>query len=250
MPLVRTAIRAALATAIVAGPAAAAGIGDMSAEERETFREEVRAYLMDNPEVLMEAIAVLEDRQAESAAATDERLVAAHRDALMDESTSWVGGNPDGDITVVEFMDYRCGYCRRAHPEVTELIRSDGNIRYIVKEFPILGEPSLLASRFAVATRQVAGDEAYRTIHDALMSFDGEITENSVAALAEEASLDPAPILDAMDDPEVERIISETRALGQAMGISGTPSFVFGDQMVRGYVPLDAMRELVEQERG
>ena len=245
-----TLARAALAAIILAGPATATEIGDMTAAEREAFRAEVRAYLLDDPEVLMEAIGVLEERQVASAAASDRQLVAENRAALTDEATSWIGGNPDGDITVVEFLDYRCGYCKRAHPEVTELIESDGNIRFIVKEFPILGEQSLLASRFALAVRAVEGDAAYARVNDALMAMRGDVTEASLRALAKDEGLDPDAVMAAMDDPEIDRILAANLELGQTLGISGTPTFVFGDQMARGYVPLDDMRQIVKEERG
>jgi protein-disulfide isomerase len=175
--------------------------------------------------------------------------VAANSDALFNSAFDWVGGNPDGDVVLVEFMDYRCGYCRRAHPEVADLVELDGDIRYVVKEFPILGEQSVLASRFAIATRIAHGDEAYGEINDALMTMRGDMTEASLAARAQEIGLDPEPILAAMDDPLVDQTISYNHELAQRLSISGTPTFVFGDQLVRGYVPLDAMLEIVETVR-
>jgi protein-disulfide isomerase len=238
----------ALAGALAAGPAAA-DLTDMSDAEREAFRAEVRSYLLENPEVLMEAIGVLEQRQAAADAERDTMAVAANSDALFNSAFDWVGGNPDGDVVLVEFMDYRCGYCRRAHPEVADLVELDGDIRYVVKEFPILGEQSVLASRFAIATRIAHGDEAYGEINDALMTMRGDMTEASLAARAQEIGLDPEPILAAMDDPLVDQTISYNHELAQRLSISGTPTFVFGDQLVRGYVPLDAMLEIVETVR-
>lgn len=222
----------------------------MSDTERAAFGEAVRAYLLENPEVLMEAIQVLETREADVQAQGDAELIAQNSEALFEDGASWVGGNPDGDVTVVEFLDYRCGYCRRAHPEVTELIESDGNIRLIVKEFPILGPQSVLASQFAVATQRVAGDDAYRTVTDALMVQREDVTPDTLKSLAEAQGLDFAAISEEMESPEVAARIEAGHELGRAMGIQGTPSFVFGDQLVRGYVPLDAMQEIVAEERG
>jgi protein-disulfide isomerase len=229
----------ALAGLMAATPAAA-DLTDMDDAEREAFRSEVRAYLLDNPEVLMEAIAVLEQRQAAAEAERDSMGVAANEDAIFNSAFDWVGGNPEGDVVLVEFMDYRCSFCRRANPEVEALIEMDGNIRYIVKEFPILGEQSTLASQFAIATRIVNGDDAYERMHDALITMRGDVNEASLAATANELGLDPTPILDAMDDPLVAQTIAYNRDLATRLQISGTPSFVFGDQLVRGYVPLDA----------
>jgi len=238
----------ALAGLMAATPAKA-DLTDLDDAERDAFRAEVRAYLLDNPEVLMEAIGVLEQRQAAADAERDEMGIAANDDALFNSAFDWVGGNPEGDVVLVEFMDYRCGYCRRAHPEVADLVELDGNIRYVVKEFPILGEQSVLASQFAIATRIVNGDDAYAQMNDALMTMRGDVTEASLAATADDLGLDSGPILDAMGDPLVAQTISYNRDLAQRLQISGTPTFVFGDQLVRGYVPLDAMLEIVDTVR-
>ena len=144
----------------LAAPAAAFDLSSMTDAERQTFRDEVRAYLLDNPEVLMEAIGVLEQRQAEAQASSDQELVKANAEALFNDGYSHIAGNPDGDVTMVEFLDYQCGYCKKAFPEVNQLLESDGDIRLIIKEFPILGDPSVMASRFAIAVKQLEGDEA------------------------------------------------------------------------------------------
>ena len=217
--------------------------------ERTDFRAEVRAYLLENPEVLMEAIAVLESRQAEAETTRDERLATLNADALVNDGFSYEGGNLDGDITIVEFIDYRCSFCRRAHPEVAELISSDGNIRIITKEFPILGEQSVLASQFAVATKIVAGDAAYKQVSDALMNLRSDVTPASLSSLASAFDLDTDAIFAEMESPAVQQVLANNRALGERMQISGTPTFVFGDQMVRGYVDLTQMRAIVEAER-
>ena len=226
-------------------PALALDLDDMTDAERDAFRAEIRAYLLENPEVLMEAIAVLEQRQADSEAEAAMMAVAANADLIFNSQFDWVGGNPDGDIVIVEFMDYRCGYCRRASPEIDALLEFDGDIRLVVKEFPILGEQSVLASRFAIATRVALGDEAYHAMHDALMEMRGDVTQPALMALAQDNGLDPEAILAALDDPIVETTITTNRMLGERLGITGTPSFVFGDQLVRGYVPLDGMVEIV-----
>lgn len=233
----------------LASPAMALDLNAMTDAERQMFRDEVRAYLLDNPEVLMEAIAVLEQRQAGAQAANDQQLVADHADLLFNDGFSFAGGNPDGDIVMVEFLDYKCGFCKKAHPEVAELIRADGNIKYIVKEYPILGEQSLLASRFAVSVLLNADHGSYAQVRDALMEFRGEVSEASLTRLSNSLGLDTAKILEHMMSPAVTAVIGKNHALGQSMAINGTPSFVIGDQMLRGYVPLDGMRQVVAKLR-
>jgi len=245
----RRAIPAAAAAVALAGPAPALDLGAMSDVERAAFGAAVRAYLLENPEVLLEAVEVLNARQAAEQAGADSALVAAHRDEIFADGFSWVGGNPDGDVTLVEFLDYRCGVCRRAHPDVKELVRSDGNIRYIVKEFPILGPQSDLSSAFAIATLLEAGPEAYGAMHEALMALEGNATGPTLVRLAQALDLDGEAILARTADPEVERRIAATRDLAIRLQINGTPTFVFDDRMVRGQVPLATMRNLVAELR-
>lgn len=240
---------AAFAACLAALPASAFDLGAMTNDERAAFRAEIRAYLLDNPEVLMEAIGVLEDRQAAAQAADDVALVRANAEALFDDANSWVTGNPEGDITIVEFVDYRCGYCRKAHPEVQELVATDGNIRLVIKEFPILGEQSDLSSRFAIATRLVAGDEAYGQAHEELITMRGNATADSLRRLADQLGLDADAIFAKMEGPEVDQVIIANRALAKRLQISGTPTFVVQDQLLRGYLPLENMRELVSETR-
>jgi protein-disulfide isomerase len=233
----------------LAGPAAATDLTKMSTDERAAFREEVRAYLMENPEVIMEAVQALQDRQAQQQQQNDAALVANNSDAIFNDGISHVAGNPDGDVTLVEFMDYRCTYCRRAFPELQSLVKKDGNIRIIYKEFPILGDESVLASRFAISAQLLNGEAAYDKLHNAMMQMRGNFTTDALVALATELGLDGHAIVAGMTDPRVDQIIGANHALAQTLAISGTPTFVLGDQMIRGYVPLDGMKQLVAQTR-
>lgn len=236
---------AAVLTLGLGGSAAAFDIGAMTDAERATLRDEIRAYLLANPEVLMEAIGVLEQRESEAQAAGDVALVSQNAKALFEDGHSWVGGNPEGDITLVEFMDYRCGYCKQAFAEVEGLVAEDGNVRFILKEFPILGEQSMLASQFAIAVQQLHGDDAYKQAHDTLMAMRSDVTRDALTRVAEGLGLPPAPILERMGHPEVAEVIAENRALAQRMQIGGTPTFVIGDRMLRGYVPQAQMEAMV-----
>ena len=236
-------------TAMLALPVQAFDLDKMSDAERDAFRAEIRAYLLENPEVIMEAVAVLEQRQADAQAQSDVDLVKANAEDIFNDGHSWIGGNPEGDIALVEFMDYRCGFCKRAYTEVETLLETDGNIRFIVKEFPILGEESMLASRFAIATQQTLGNDAYKSVHDALMAFNGAITEEALSRIADAMGLDAAPILDHMDSDQVTDVIRENHALAQRLSISGTPSFVMANQMLRGYAPAQDMQRMADEIR-
>ena len=242
--------KTALTLALLLGTqATAVELDAMTDAERAAFRAEIRSYLLENPEVLMEAIGVLEQREQAAKANNDVAMAQNNAALLFDDGHSFVGGNPDGDITIVEFMDYRCGYCKKAHPEVASLITADGNIRYIIKEFPILGDASELASRFAIAVKIVGGEAAYKEAHDTLMEFRGEMTNDSLGRLATSLGLSAADITVTMNSAEVNQIINDNRLLGQAMQITGTPTFVVQDQMLRGYVPQAQMAQIVARVR-
>ncbi len=227
----------------------AADMANLSDDDRAAFRDEVRAYLLENPDVIMEAIQVLKDRDAATEVQADLSLVQDNDAALFNSSTDWVGGNKDGDITIIEFMDYRCSYCKKANAEIAELVKSDGNIRFILKEYPILGEESDLASRFAIAVRQIGGDDAYAAVHETLMVLRAEITAATLDRIATELGLDPAAINARMQTADVTDVIAANRALGTKMLINGTPTFVVQKTLLRGYVPLDGMREIVAEQR-
>ncbi|KUP92272.1 DsbA family protein [Tritonibacter horizontis] len=247
--LTRMAAAAACALSLSAPAALAFDLSAMTAEERDAFGAAVRSYLLENPEVILEAVDVLEDQQASAEAARDDALVAASLQELQDDGYSWVGGNPDGDITLVEFMDYRCGYCRRAAPEIETLLAQDPNIRLVVKEFPILGEASVLSSRFAIATKLEAGDAAYKEVHDTLMAYTSEPNEVALRRMAEGLSLDADAILARMDSADVTEQLQRTRALAQQLSISGTPTFVLEDEMLRGFLPADQLQLMIEEIR-
>jgi protein-disulfide isomerase len=234
---------------LIVGPVLAGGLGDMTDAERQAFRAEVRNYLVENPEVLVEAMNELQARQDKAAAANDEQLLVTYKDDIYADSHSWVGGNPQGDITVVEFMDYRCSYCRKAYSEVEDLVKNDGNIRLIFKEYPILGEDSVTSSRFAIAMLQLHGDEAYKKAHDALITLRGKPDAPTLTRLATDLGFDPQPVLAKMASPEVTQVIAQNQDLGNKMQISGTPTFVLQGAMLRGYVPLENMKQIVAEER-
>lgn len=225
------------------------GWAEMTPDEREEFRDEVRAYLLDNPEVLSEMASLLDARQRDATVAMDRERIEAQSQALFEDGFSLVAGNPEGSVTIVEFLDYQCGYCRRAHPDLAKMVESDGDIRWIIKEWPVLGPASDYAARAAVATGIVAGSEAYAALNDRLMRLDGPVTEARVAGALTEVGVDPAAVRAEMDSPEVTRRIEATRTLATALALEGTPSFVFGDKLLRGLAPIAAMEQLVDEMR-
>lgn len=240
---------AALLACTLGLPAQAFDIGAMTSDERAAFRAEVRAYLIENPEVLLEAIAELEAQQAEQEAVEDESLVAVNADALFDDPNSWVGGNPEGSLTLVEFIDYNCGFCKRAYPEIAQVLDIDGDIRLVVKEFPILGPTSELAARMAIAVLQTEGDDAYAALHDRLMTLRGNLEPATLQRVGDELGLDMPAITARMNSPEVAAVIEDNRNLAARLRLNGTPAYALPGRVVRGMLPATAMLDLVEAAR-
>lgn len=241
-------ITAALMTAALAAPAAAFDPAKMTESERAAFGEAVRDYIMQHPEVLVEALNAMEAQRLANEAENDKLLVKANHAEIFEDGHSWIGGNPDGDLTIVEFIDYRCGYCRRVAPEVDEVVARDGNIRLILKEFPILGQESDLASRYAIAVRQLAGGDAYKTVHDKLYAMRGAVTIESLNAISNDLGLDADAIVQRMNTEEVSAEIRKNRQLAEKMQIMGTPTFVIGPELLRG-IPSTGLAAAVEQIR-
>jgi protein-disulfide isomerase len=234
---------------VVLGLTQTVSAAEMTEAERSAFRAEVRAYLLENPEVLVEAMTELQARKDAADSAKDQALLTTYKTELFNDPNSYVGGNPNGDITIVEFTDYRCAYCRKAFSEIEELVKSDGNIRFVVKEYPILGEASVISTRFALAVLQLHGPDAYKAAHDGLITLRGEPDAATLSRLAEMLGLKAADILARMNAPEVDAVIAANANLGDKMGVSGTPTFVVQGQLLRGYVPLEQMKEIVAAER-
>lgn len=241
-------LAAAALSVATALPSVAFDPANMSESEKESFGIAIREYLMANPEVLIESINVLEVRRANQELENDRVLVESNQDALFADGHSWVGGNPDGDITLVEFVDYKCGFCRRVNPEVETLIRDDGNIRFIIKEFPILGQESDLAARFAISVKQIAGDAVYKRAHDELMVLRGAVSLESLGELAERMDLDSHEVINRMNTEDVTAVIRANQQLAERMRIMGTPTFVIGAEMLRG-VPPQGMAAAVAEVR-
>lgn len=237
-------------SAFALAPAAQAqDFANLSEAERADFNAAVRAYLLAEPEVLMEALDVLQSREQQNADARSKELLSGNKDVIANNPNDWAGGNLQGDITLVEFMDYRCGYCHKAYQDVEDLVKTDGNIRFVLKEFPVLGEQSVMAAQFTIALKQLHGDDAYKAAHDALFTMRGEISQESLTRILTTQKIDPAPVFEKMKSEDVQKVINENYELAQMFNINGTPSFILNDSLIQGYLPLEEMRKMVEASR-
>ncbi len=235
-------LRSLLLAAAFAMPIAAHADALDEARVKELVYEAIR----ENPDIVMEALAALQQRQAEAEVAAKADVLANERELIERDPNAPVTGNPEGDVTVVEFIDYNCPYCRRAAPEVEALIAADPGIRLVYREWPILGEGSVFAARAALASR-VQGK--YENFHKALMQLDGRAEEASVLRVATEIGLDIDRLRQDMMAPEIDAHIATSMRLTQVLGFQGTPSFVIGEALLAGFAAREELAKLVEDSR-
>lgn len=212
----------------------------------ERVKELVLEAIRENPEIIVEALSILDAREQEAKAAAVSAALDAEREALESDPDAPVMGNPEGDVTMVEFFDYNCPYCRRSMPELSGLLEDDTNVRVVLREWPILSEGSDFAARAALAARK---QDRYQDMHEALMALQQPADEVSVLRVAEELGLDIDQLKADMASPEIAEHIATSQRLAQALGISGTPAFVIGDQLIAGYVEQAVLKGAVEQAR-
>jgi protein-disulfide isomerase len=213
---------------------------------QDEFEQRVHAYLLDHPEVISDAINRLDARRAEQEAADGRAALNSHSDEIFRDKDSPVGGNLDGDVTLVEFFDYNCPYCRQMAPLMTQAEGDDPKLRIVYKEFPILGPNSMVAAKAALAAHKQG---KYVAFHRALYQARGPVAESKVLEVAGEVGLDVDRLKADMQDPAFESILDKNIKLAQALGITGTPGFVFGDRILVGATDLMTLQMALQAVR-
>jgi protein-disulfide isomerase len=216
------------------------------AAELDPFEERVREYLLKNPEVIMEALRILQERQRTAEAENLKRTIAERSEEILNDPAAPVGGNAAGDVTLVEFFDYNCPYCRRVAPTVAELEEADPNLRIVYKEYPILGPGSQFAARAALASRKQG---KYVRFHNALMQASEQVMEETVMEIAGTVGLDIEQLRANIQDPAIQAAIARNLQLADALGITGTPSFIIGEEVVPGAVDFRTLEGLIARAR-
>jgi len=238
-------LRAVKSIVLVSGLLMGSQVGAQELSE-DRVKELVAEALRENPELVLEALQALEQRQAEAEAKAALSALSAERSTLEQDSNAPVLGNPDGDVTVVEFFDYNCPYCKQAAPEIDALLEADKSVRLVLREWPILSEGSAFAARAALASR-VQGK--YAEFHEALMTMRGRLEAETILRIAGETGLDVDKLQVDMKSPEVDEHIATSMRLAEALGFNGTPAFVIGDQLIPGFVERDQLTEAVAAAR-
>lgn len=242
----RTKLAATVALTIaVAAPLPALALDDAQKKEIGDF---IKAYLVENPEILLDVQEALQKKQDERQQAKAVSAITDNEKEIFSSPYDIALGNPKGDVTIVEFFDYNCGYCKRALSDMDAILKEDGNVRFVLKELPILGPDSLAAHKVSAAVRDLA-PEKYGEFHRALLGGEGRATEESAIALAAGMGIAEADIRKTMADKPHDDAVRQAYSLANDLGITGTPSYVLGQEMVFGAVGTDDLREKIANIR-
>ncbi|MYZ49685.1 DsbA family protein [Propylenella binzhouense] len=230
------------------GAATAPARAEMAPDQKREIERIVRDYILANPEVVEKALMALDAKRQQEQAAAQARAVHEMRDTILNSAHQAVVGNPEGKVTLVEFFDYNCGYCKRALPDLMALIQSNPDLRVVMKEFPILSEGSVEAARISVAVKEQT-PKRYLEFHRELLGRPGQADRAKALQVARDLGLDAKALERAAKDKAVDENLIEVQQLAHALGIGGTPSYVVGDELVFGAVGFDQLQEKIAAER-
>ena len=214
-------------------------VNNFNIEQKNEIKKMIRNYILEYPEIIPEAVEVLRSRQNITRIKDSQNL-------LYNDGYSFVAGNKNGDVTLVEFYDYNCGYCKQVPDVLARLIEEDKNLKVIFKELPILAETSQFASVAAMASMKQG---KFSKFHSAMMKNKRALTEDLILKIATDSGIDEAQLLIDMEDPKIEENIMKTKYLVQNIGISGTPGFVIGNQIIPGFIPYEKLKAIITKER-
>ena len=238
-----------LTALILAVPAANAQGEDELDKTR--IEEIVRNYILENPEIIAEAVQILQERAERASQEASRAAIIKNQALLLNDDLSITAGNPEGDVTLVEFYDYRCPYCRASHESISRLLAEDENLRIVFKQFPVKDQPgevpvSLISARMAMAAKEQG---LFLPFHDAMFSAEPPLSEAKVYEIAARIGLDMEQLDQDMRDPEITRHLRQTLVLASEIGATGTPTFVIGEVLIPGMVDYDTLKEFITYTR-
>jgi protein-disulfide isomerase len=252
MTLYQRPLAAALLALALALPAAApARAQTFTGDQRSEIERIIKDYLLSHPELLQEVMGELEKKQATAEAEKHRAAVTEHSASIFTSPRQVTLGNAQGDVTVVEFFDYNCGYCKRAMADMLDLMKNDSKIKFVLKEFPVLGEGSVQAAQVAAAVRMQdkTGGKKYLEFHQKLLNGRGPADKARALAVAKEVGLDMSRLDKDMTSEEIKTTLAESFQIAEAIGLNGTPSYVIGGEVVIGAVGLATLKEKINLAR-
>ncbi len=241
---IQIAIPTFIGTMIIADTAL--GQDPISNEEKQAINKLIEEFIMENPEVLIKSIEGMRERERLQEEEVAKNNLIALEDEIMHNPADPIAGNPDGDLTVVEFLDYRCGYCKQFFTALNSVLDEDENLRVVFKELPILGPASELAARVAIAASQ---QNLYLPFHRAMMNMRGSFDEKRLFATAEKVGLDIPRLRKDMDSSVVQDLLDDAKNLADQLSVSGTPAIIVGSNLVRGAISKDRLKAMVTAAR-
>ncbi len=244
MKKIKSLLAGAMALSLSTGVASAADT--LSPAQQDAVKEVVKSYLMENPELVVDAIQAWREKQAAEQAEQQKKAIAALNDSLKQNSNAPFLGNEKAQSIVVEFSDYNCPYCKRAYPGIKDLLAEDGDIKIVMMEFPVLGPNSQFAAKAALAAHMQG---KYTAFHEGMMDTSTRLDEQGVLGVAQKIGLDMDKLKQDMESPTVAKELESNALMARSLGISGTPAFVIGDQLVPGAVGKDKIKALVDKSR-
>ena len=246
--VVRIALLAVFCGLVAAGGAGRAGAADAPPAplQRQQVEAIIHDYLRQHPDVLIAALRQAEDKLHKDDEAKASHAVVRNRQAVFNDPSTPVGGNPHGDVSIVEFFDYRCPYCKEVEPSLEAMVKQDPQLRLVYKEFPILGPVSVTAAHAALAAQNQGKYDAF---HRAMMGVRGNITDETVYRVAASVGLNVDELKRDMASPQIAQTIKDNMKLADALDIRGTPAFVIGDKVVPGAADLDTLKSMVAEAR-
>jgi protein-disulfide isomerase len=227
-------------------PGAAAPAGETTPTQRQEIESIIHDYFLAHPEFMVEVLRAAEAKVRVAKEEGARQAITAKRQELLQDANAPFAGNPEGDVTVVEFFDYRCPYCKQVEPVLDRLIKEDPKIRLVYKEFPVLGADSVYATRMALAARRQG---KYAPFHEAMMATKGQISEETIVKVARSVGIDVDKAKADMQSPEIDDIIKRNYALAEALDIQGTPAFIIGNALVPGATDIAKLKQLIADAR-
>ncbi|WP_343717817.1 DsbA family protein [Inquilinus sp.] len=227
-------------------PAPAQSTPAVDPAQKEAIEQVVRDYIRAHPEIVVEALDAYQAKKDAEERSAQAKTLTSRADEIFRSASSPVIGNAQGDVTLVEFFDYQCGYCKRSQPDLERLMKADSGLKVVLKEFPILGPASVTAARASLAAQKQG---KYLDFHTKLMGFKGQLTDQVVYDTAQQVGLDLDKLKQDMNDPSVVAELRANMDLAEALGVQGTPAFVINDQIIPGAVGFDALKSQIDKDR-
>ena len=219
-----------------------------SKTQLKSIKSIVEQYIIENPKLILQSLQLMREKEGRKQAFNAKKNIITLKDDIFNDKNSPVGGNPKGDVTIVEFFDYRCGYCKRVFPQLKEVVKADQNIKYIYKEFPILGPESVIISKIALSVWLIEKNK-YEIFHTKLMASKGKLTKQRLLNIAGSIGVDKEAISKKMDSNKIENILKNNYKLAQSLNISGTPAFIINNQIIPGAIDKSTLRSLIIKAR-